>query len=322
MFQIFTTLADFFLQILQLDVREHWVKALHFFIEDTTKIFFLVLTMIYFISLLRYSINLDFVRTKLEGKSKWLGYLGGSFFGAITPFCSCSSIPLFLGFTAAKIPMGATLAFLITSPLVNEVALLLLLSILGIKFTIIYMMMGILIGILGGIFFDFLKSEKHLQPLTLLATETQLQKTIPIKNHKALFSIRHQFALKECKEILQRIWKWIFLGIGVGAFFHGFIPENWFVENLQNKVLSVPMGVLISVPLYSNASGMIPIIESLINKGLPVGTAMAIMMSTVGASIPEFLLLKEVLKAKLLCQLFIFFLVSFTLLGWLLNTVY
>lgn len=297
--------------------------ALHFFIEDTTKIFFLLLVMIYIIALIRASMNVERVRDYLAGKHKGVGYLLGSSFGAITPFCSCSSIPVFLGFTSAGIPVGITMSFLITSPLINEVAILLLLSLLGWKFTLLYVVVGMFVGVLGGIFLDAIKAERWLQSFAAKALERGQNASFTIQS-KQVESLslkdRHTFAKDEMLEIFGRVWKWVIIGVGLGAALHGFVPEGWIQDNLGNgQWWSVPSAVLLGIPLYSNATGVIPVMESLIKQGLPIGTTLAFCMSTVAASFPEFILLKQVMQWRLLAVLFVLLLVAFTLIGWIFN---
>lgn len=323
MFKIFTLLADWVTYTLfDLPLDTKIADAVHFFVEDTSKIFVLLIFMIYFIALLRASMNISRVRDALHGKSRWLGYSIASVFGAITPFCSCSSIPLFLGFTAAGIPTGVTLSFLITSPLLNEVAIILLGSMLGWKFTLIYVGIGLTAGIVGGLFFDLIGAHKLLQPMAQKLQGTNTTHA-GIKQVSLTFKARHLFAKNEAKNIFVKIWLWVLLGVGVGAALHGFVPENWIADHLGNGAWwSVPMAVLMGIPLYSNASGMIPVLETLLAKGLPVGTGLALMLSTVGASFPEFVMLKQVLKPALLVYLFGYFLVAFTLIGWVINFIF
>lgn len=325
MFKVFTLLADWLTYtILDLEIDSKIGESVHFFIEDVSKIFVLILIMIYLIAMLRASMNMERVRDSLQGKSRWFGYTVGSMFGAVTPFCSCSSIPMFLGFTAAGIPTGVTLSFLITSPLLNEVAIVLLGSILGIRFTVTYLIAGLSVGILGGIFFDTIGADNMLQPMAQKLHDGKHTKVDTDNNKvKLTFNDRHQFAKKEALTIFSRIWKWVILGVGIGAGLHGFVPESWIVDHLGDGAWwSVPAAVILGIPLYSNASGMIPIIETLLLKGLPVGTALAFMLSTVGASFPEFIMLKQVLKPKLLIYLFVYFLVAFTFIGTIINILF
>lgn len=324
MFTIFTKLADLVVyNWLAIEQSSHLGESLHFFVEDTTKIFFLVAVMIYLIALIRATLNLDVVRDTLQGKSRWFGYAVASMFGAITPFCSCSSIPMFLGFTSAGIPTGVTLSFLITSPLINEVAVVLLGSLLGWKFMVVYISAGVFVGIAGGFFFDWLRADNYLQDLASKVQKDGTKVQVHHVHQKMTMKERHVFAKQEMTEIFGRIWKWIIIGVGAGAALHGFVPQSWIVEHLgDGSWWSVPLAVILGIPLYSNASGMIPVVETLLSKGLPIGTALALMMSTVGASFPEFILLKQVLKPKLLVWLFMYFLVAFTAIGWLINAIF
>lgn len=324
MLEVFTDLATWLVvDVLEISKTTKLGDALHFFIEDTTKIFFLLLVMIYVIALLRASMNVERVRDYLAGKHKGVGYLLGSSFGAITPFCSCSSIPVFLGFTSAGIPVGITMSFLITSPLINEVAILLLLSLLGWKFTLLYVVVGMAVGILGGVFLDAIKAERWLQSFAAEALKRGQNgsSTIQSKQIESLsLKERHAFAKAEMLDIFGRVWKWVIIGVGLGAALHGFVPDGWITEHLgDGQWWSVPASVLLGIPLYSNATGVIPVMESLIQQGLPIGTTLAFCMSTVAASFPEFILLKQVMQWRLLAVLFVLLLVSFTLIGWIFN---
>ncbi|TMM45052.1 permease [Colwellia ponticola] len=324
MFEIFTELATWLVvDVFGLSKATKLGDALHFFIEDTTKIFFLLLVMIYAIALLRASMNVERVRDYLAGKNKGVGYLLGSSFGAITPFCSCSSIPVFLGFTSAGIPVGITMSFLITSPLINEVAILLLLSLLGWKFTLLYIVVGMSVGILGGAFLDAIKAERWLQSFAAKALARGQNSSAGLQSqgiNTLSFKERHNYAKNEMLEIFGRVWKWVIIGVGLGAALHGFVPDGWIQQHLgDGQWWSVPAAVLLGIPLYSNATGVIPIMESLIKQGLPIGTTLAFCMSTVAASFPEFILLKQVMQWRLLAVLFLLLLSAFTLIGWIFN---
>ena len=323
---IFTWLADFLAySLFRLDPESKIGDAVHFFIEDTSKIFVLLLVMIYLIALIRAAVDTELVRTYLQGKKRGVAYVMASVFGAITPFCSCSSIPLFLGFTSARIPLGITMAFLITSPMINEVAVILLGSMLGLKFMVIYVATGIIAGILGGFFIDRIGAEKYLSPLGQQAASMGENSPGGEEAHKKSLSLqdRHDFAKNELKEIFSRVWKWVIIGVGLGAALHGFVPENFIADHLgQGRWWSVPAAVVLGIPLYANASGVIPVAHTLMAKGLPVGTTLAFMMSVVAASFPEFMMLKQVMKPRLLLLFFVMLLVFFTLTGWLFNIVY
>lgn len=328
MLQIFSDLASWLtFDLMGLEPNTKLADAIHFFIEDTTKIFALLLLMIYGIALVRASLNVERVRDYLAGKNRFVGYVMGSGFGAVTPFCSCSSIPVFLGFTSAGIPVGITMAFLITSPLINEVAVLLLVSLLGWQFTVIYVLVGMSVGMLAGAFLDTIRAERWLQSFAAKALE-QGKAQASHDNSESMTSTsmtlteRHEFAKGETLEIFGRVWKWVIIGVGLGAALHGFVPDGWIEAHLgDGQWWSVPVAVLIGIPLYSNATGVIPIMESLITNGLPVGTTLAFCMATVAASFPEFILLKQVMQWRLLAIVFAILLISFTLIGWIFNAI-
>lgn len=330
MLEIFTLFANWLTyDLMGLSPDTKLGTSIHFFIEDTTKILFLLVVMIYVIALARASMNLERVRAYIQQKHRLVGYFFGSGFGAITPFCSCSSIPLFLGFTSAGIPLGITMAFLFTSPIINEVAVIMLWSLLGWKFTLAYIVIGMAVGIVGGMILDAVKGERWLKDF---AAKAYQKAAVAAKSHpsdievaetpKLTFKERHQFAKDELKEIVGRIWKWVLIGVGLGAALHGFVPDGWFAENLgSGQWWSVPAAVLAGLPLYSNATGVIPVMESLIAKGLPVGTTLAFCMSTVAASFPEFIMLKQVMTFRLLAMIFVILLANFMVVGWVINAI-
>lgn len=216
------------------------------------------------------------------------------------------------------------MSFLLTSPLINEVAILLLLSLVGWQITLMYVLVGMAVGIMGGIFLDLIHAEKLLQPFALKAYQsaTPASSGINSSTEALSFKARHSFAKQELLEILGRVWLWVFIGVGLGAALHGFVPVSWIESNLgSGQWWSVPLAVFLGIPLYSNATGVIPVMESLITKGLPIGTTLAFCMSTVAASFPEFILLKQVMTWKLLAIIFSLLLASFTVVGWALNAI-
>ena len=297
--------------------------SVEFFLYDSVKILLLLVAMIYAIGWVRASMNVDRVREYLLNKHRGIGYFLGSGFGAITPFCSCSSIPLFLGFTNARIPIGITMAFLITSPLINEIAVVLLWGLLGWKLTVIYVVTGMLAGVLGGWFMDSIRAERWLQPFILeTIARVPIIKPSAVDSEQQKLSVRqrHDFAYSETMMIFKRVWKWVFIGVGVGAVLHGFVPENWFAENLgAGQWWTVPVAVFTGIPLYSNVTGIIPVMQSLLVKGMPVGTTLAFCMSSVAASIPEFLLLRQIMTIRLQAAFIAYLWVIFSLVGWFLN---
>ncbi len=310
-------------KVLGLDPDSHWGLSLEFFLYDTVKILLLLVALIYGIAWIRASLNVERVRDFLAGKRRGLGYFLGATFGAVTPFCSCSSIPLFLGFTTARIPIGITMSFLITSPLINEIAVVLLWGLLGWKFTLVYVLVGMAAGILGGFVMDGLNAGRWLQPFILETLEKApahhfINEAGEVQ--KLTIRQRHSFAYSETASICKRVWKWVIMGVGIGAALHGFVPDNWFADNLgAGEWWSVPAAVLVAIPLYSNVTGIIPIMESLLTKGLPIGTTLAFCMSAVAASIPEVMMLRQIMTIKLQATFIGYLWVIFTVLGWLFN---
>lgn len=297
-------------------------SALEFFIYDTIKILMLLIALIYGIAWIRASLNVERVRDYLAGKGKGIGYFLGAMFGSITPFCSCSSIPLFLGFTTARIPFGITMSFLITSPLINEIAVVLLWGLLGWKFTVIYVLVGMSAGIIGGFFMDAIRAERWLQPffLDVMRNATAYQYNENGELQKMTLRQRHVFAYGEMLTIFKRVWKWVILGVAIGAALHGFVPDDWFANNFgAGEWWTVPAAVFVAIPLYSNVTGIVPIMESLLLKGLPIGTTLAFCMSAVAASIPETMLLRQIMTVKLQAVFLTYLWIIFTLVGWFFN---
>ena len=305
--------------VFRLDAASPLGAAVEFFFYDTAKILLLLVLMVYVIGWLRAGLHVERVRDYLAGRGRGIGYLLGAGFGAVTPFCSCSSIPLFLGFTMARIPLGITIAFLITSPLVNEIAVVLLWGLLGWKFTVIYVVVGMLAGVVGGIFMDAIRAERWLQPFLLDALKEGAPQYAPGQGEGAGrigLRERHSFAWGEMTGIFRRVWLWVIIGVGLGAALHGFVPQQWFADNLgAGQWWSVPAAVAVGIPLYTNVTGIIPIMESLLLKGLPLGTTLAFCMSTVAASLPEVLMLKQVMRWKLLAVFLVLFLIELFLKG-------
>ncbi|MFL0807318.1 MAG: permease [Oceanobacter sp.] len=324
MLSLFTDLADWITySLLGLEPTSRLASGLHFFIEDTTKILALLVVLIYVIALMRASLNPERVRAFLQGKGRHSGYVMGAIFGSVTPFCSCSSIPLFMGFVSARIPLGVTMAFLLTSPMINEVAIVLLGSLLGWKFTLIYVAVGLTLGIIGGWLIDTLKAERWLVPFLARQYENpEPAAALEYQVQQLSLRQRHQFARNEMQEILQRIWKWVLIGVGLGALIHGFIPEQWFQQHLgDGQWWSVPAATLLAIPMYVNATSMVPIMESLLLKSVPLGTTLAFCMSAVAVSLPEFMMLKQVMQARLLGMIAAYLLIAFCLVGWLFNAI-
>lgn len=294
--------------------------ALNFFIYDSIKIILLLLLITYFMSLLRYFLPIEKLRDFLAShKFFGLDYFLATIFGSITPFCSCSSIPLFIGFVEAGIPLGVTFAFLITSPLVNEVAVVMFLGLFGVKTTIIYVIAGILIGMVGGAILGKMKLEKYVENYVWkIKAKNNVQK----QERKGFSWQAAKLISRESLEITRKIGLYVLIGVGVGAVIHGYVPEGFFEKYItKENPFAVPLAVILAVPLYSNASGVIPIIQSLVAKGIPLGTAMAFMMATVGLSLPEALILKRVMKLPLLIAFFTVVTIGMILIGYGFNLI-
>ena len=309
--------------VLKIPASSRLGPALEFFLYDTAKILLLLIALIYVIAWLRAGLDTERVRGFLAGRKKGFGYALGALFGAVTPFCSCSSVPLFLGFSTAGIPVGITMAFLITSPVINEIAVVLLWGLLGMKFTLLYVAVGLAAGMLGGMFMDAVNAGRFLQPFVRQAMTRPLRPLVaPGLRARMTVLRRHAFALQETRTIFRRVWKWVLAGVAVGAALHGFVPAGWFAENLgAGEWWSVPAAVLLGIPLYSNVTGIVPVMEGLLARGLSVGTTMAFCMSAVAASLPELILLRQVMTGKLLALFLGYVWVIFTLTGWLFNAL-
>ncbi len=308
--------------LFNLEAGSELALAVEFFIYDTAKILLLLVFMVYLIAWLRAGMNTEKIRDFLAGKARGVGYFVGGFFGAVTPFCSCSSVPLFIAFTNARIPIGITMSFLITSPLINEVAVVLLWGLLGWKFTLVYVGVGILAGVIAGTVMDLLKADRWLQDFLLESMKAKPMMSLSLKGGTQKISLmqRHYFAKDEMLKIAKQVWKWVVIGVGLGAVLHGYVPQEWFEEHLSaGQWWSVPLAVGAGIPLYTNVTGIIPIMESLLLKGLPAGTTLAFCMSAVGASLPEILMLKQVMKWKLLALFVVILLIIFTIVGWIFN---
>lgn len=292
--------------IMGLDSASPLGTAVNFFFYDTIKI----LILLFFISVLMGIINAYFPIERLRNylqthKMYGLQYLLASIFGAVTPFCSCSSIPLFIGFVKGGIPLGVTFAFLITSPLVNEVAVAMFLGSFGLKVTLIYVVSGILLGVIGGFVLGRMKLENQQSDWV---RQIQAQATTEAeaweKEHTSFWK-RLPSIVRNAWGIVRGVLIYILIGIGIGAFMHGFVPEGFFEQYMsKDNWFAVPLSVILAVPMYANAAGIVPVIEVFVAKGIPIGTAIAFMMAVVGLSLPEATLLKKVMKWRLIGIIF------------------
>lgn len=308
---------------LGLDAASHLGSALNFFIYDTVKIILLLFA----ISSLMGVVNAYFPIERLRNylmthKLYGMQYLLASIFGAITPFCSCSSIPLFIGFVKGGIPLGVTFAFLITSPLVNEVAVAMFLGSFGLKVTVVYVVSGILLGMVGGI----LLGRMRLEPLLsdwVKQIQTQSTQQIEVwESERVSFTRRLPVILREAWSIVRSVLIYVIIGIGIGAMMHGYVPAGFFEHYMaRDNWFAVPLAVVVAVPMYANAAGIVPIIEVFVAKGIPLGTAIAFMMAIVGLSLPEATLLKKVMTWRLIGIFFGTITLFIILLGYLFNFI-
>ncbi len=303
MFDWIQQIADWVVfDVLGMEAKTHLAEALNFFIYDTTKILLLLFVIIFLMGIVNSYFPIDKVRNYLSrNKLYGLEYLMASLFGVVTPFCSCSSVPLFIGFVKGGIPLGVTFAFLVTSPLVNEVAIGLFLGLFGAKTTLIYVISGVLLGTISGIILQKLKLERYLTPWVKEVLVNAQREQDAFISEKQTFRQRLPIIWDEVIKILKGVVPYVIVGIAIGGLMHGYIPEGFF-EQYMNKDnwLAVPMATILAVPMYSNASGILPVVQVLVAKGIPLGTAIAFMMGVVGLSLPEAMLLKKVMTMKLI----------------------
>ncbi|MDP1620567.1 MAG: permease [Candidatus Moranbacteria bacterium] len=270
--------------------------AVNFFIFDTIKIFLLLLVIIFSVSLIRSFLPPEKIRNILSHEKKYFGNILASLLGIITPFCTCSAIPLFLGFLEAGVPLGTTFSFLVASPMINEVALVLLLGLFGWKIALLYIASGLAIAIISGIIIGHLKVENLVEEFAYKSKSNgRLQ--LPEMDWKQ----RTDYAKNYTADIIKKVWIYVVVGIGIGAWIHGYVPADFLARYAgSGKWYAVPLAVLVGIPLYSNAAGVIPLVGVLTEKGVSIGTSLAFMMAVTGLSLPEFLILKKVMKTKLI----------------------
>jgi len=272
-------------------------SAVDFFIFDTVKIFILLLLIIWAVSFIRTYLPPEKVRLFLAKKNRLIARVLASLLGIITPFCSCSAVPLFLGFVEAGVPLGVTFSFLVASPMINEVALVLLFGLFGWKIALIYVVSGLLIAITSGSVIDHLRVQ-HL--VADFVWQRQLGDK-PQVDMKMTFRERYNYAKDYTKEIINKVWLYIIIGVGLGAWIHGYVPADFLAQYAgSGHWYAVPLAVLVGIPLYSNAAGVIPLVSALTEKGVAMGTTLSFMMAVTALSLPEFTILKKVMKTKLI----------------------
>lgn len=297
--------------------------AINFFFYDTIKI----LILLFFISVIMGIINAYFPIERLRNyltsrKLYGLQYFFAALFGAITPFCSCSSIPLFIGFVKGGIPLGVTFAYLITSPLVNEVAVAMFIGTFGVRITTIYVLSGIFLGMTGGWILGKMRLEPYLSDWVKQIQQNSSTESHTWEEEKTPFLKRLPFIAKDALGIVKGVFLYILIGIGIGAAIHGYVPEGFFEQYMSEKNwFAVPLSVLLAVPMYANAAGIVPVIEVFVSKGIPLGTALAFMMAVIGLSLPEATLLKKVMTWRLIGIFFGVITLFIIILGYLFNII-
>lgn len=306
MFNFLQQFADWLIYtILGISAKSNFGNSLNFFVFDTIKIIILLLLVTIFMGVINAYFPVDKIRNFLSfNKMYGFEYVFASLFGVVTPFCSCSSVPLFIGFVKGGIPLGITFSYLITAPLVNEVAIAIFIGTFGLKVTAIYVATGILLGIIGGFVLGKMKLEKQLSPwvqnilYSAVVEESMNAKYISLKDKMPVI-------IKEAFQIVKGVSLYIVIGIAIGGAIHGFLPTGFFQHYIsKDQWYAVPLAVIMGVPMYSNAAGVIPVVQVLVAKGVPLGTAIAFMMGVIGLSLPEAMLLKKVMSWKLIAIYF------------------
>jgi len=312
--------TDFLIDsIFGMEKGSHLTEAIRFFIFEVPKVLLLLTLIVFIVGIIRSYFSPERTRKILGGKKLFVGNVLASLLGIVTPFCSCSAIPLFLGFVESGVPLGVTFSFLIAAPMINEVALVLLFGLFGWETALLYMSTGLIIAMLSGYIIGKLKLERYVEEWVYQVRAGHLD----VAEEKIPFSQRITAGFGAVKEIVAKIWIYIVIGIGVGSGIHGYVPEN-FMAGLMGKSAwwSVPIAVIIGVPMYSNAAGIIPIVQALLEKGASLGTVLAFMMSVIGLSLPETIILKKVLKLQLIFTFVGIVAVGIIIVGYLFNLVF
>jgi uncharacterized protein len=309
-------IADFFVyELLKLPQEDRLASTLHFFIYDGLKVLILIFLVVSTIAFIRTFFKEESLRNLMQKSRFGIGNIAAAIFGAVTPFCSCSSIPLFIGFLKARVPLGISFSFLITSPLVNEVAFVIMGGLFGWKLAFLYAFSGIALGVLGGIFLGSLKLENQI----ILDDEARSRHLGQMPTE---FKAKLKFAFSSGRKTIKKLFPYVLGGIGLGAIIHGFVPQEFFMTYIsQYSILSVPIATIIGIPIYAGCSTIVPVIFGITANGVPLGTSLAFMMGIAGLSLPEAVILKRVMTTKLLATFFASVGVGIILIGYLFNFV-
>jgi len=322
MFDWLQNISDWLIfSLIGLSAQSHLGAALNFFIYDTIKIFILLFFITFLMGIVNSYFPIKRIRNFLSrNKLYGMEYLLASLFGAVTPFCSCSSVPLFIGFVKGGIPLGVTFAFLVTSPLINEVAVAVFLGTFGIKVTAIYVISGILLGVTSGIILGKLKLEYLLTDWVKKVWQDSEKENEKFRTEKLPFIKRVTYIINDAWGIIKSVAIYVVIGIAIGAGMHGYVPEGFFEQYIgRDTWYTVPLAVILGVPMYANAGGIIPVIQVFVAKGIPIGTSISFMMAVVALSIPEAILLKKVMTAKLIAIFFSVVTVCIIISGYMFN---
>jgi uncharacterized membrane protein YraQ (UPF0718 family) len=305
--------------VVGLDLEGRLGSGVHFFFYDSVKIALLLVGIIFLVTVLRSFMSVERTRALLGGRREGLGNVMAAGLGVVTPFCSCSAVPAFIGFVAAGVPLGVTMSFLIASPLINEVAIALLFGLFGPGPTLMYVGAGLVIAIVAGFVLGRLRMERWVEPFVF---ETRLGGRIVDSTAGLTWDDRIQMGVEEVVTILRKIWPFLLVGIGLGAVIHGWAPEDFFATYAgADNPFAVLVAVAVGVPLYSNAAGVLPLVDALYDKGLPMGTLLAFMMAVVALSLPELILLRRVLKPRLIATFVGVVAAGIVAVGYLFNAV-
>ncbi len=304
--------------ILPIRQGSHLGSSVQFFLYDTPKVMMLLFLVVFGVGIIRSFFTPEKTRAFLSGKSEFAGNVLAALLGIVTPFCSCSAVPLFIGFVTAGVPLGVTFSFLIAAPMVNEIALGLLYGLLGWKVAAIYLGTGLFIAVSAGWVIGRLKLEDHIEDWVTQANSSEMT----MEEEHLSWNDRFVYAWDAVKEIIGRVWIYVILGIAVGAGIHGFVPEGLMASVMgKDSWWSVPLSVVIGVPMYSNAAGIIPVVEALLGKGAALGTVLAFMMSVIALSLPEIVILRKVLKPRLIAAFIGVVACGILLVGYLFNMI-
>jgi uncharacterized membrane protein YraQ (UPF0718 family) len=292
--------SEWIASLFPVDRHSHTGEAIAFFLYDVPKVMMLLTLIVFAMGVVRTWFSPEKTRALLSGKREGVGNVMSASLGVLTPFCSCSAVPLFIGFVSAGVPLGVTFSFLIAAPMVNEVALVLLFGLVGWKVAATYLAFGLGIAIVAGFVIGKLRLEGWLQDW-VRAIHSGANTTVAVEDERLSMVDRYRLGIEAVREIFGKVWIWIILGIGVGALIHGYVPEDLMVRIMGAEAWwSVPVAVVMGIPMYTNAAGVIPIVEALLGKGAALGTVLAFMMSVIALSLPEMIILKQVLTLRLI----------------------